>query len=359
MNNKKFSFIRYSNCWEDTQILLDALQIQENETGVSVASAGDNTLAMLMNNPAKVYAFDLNKTQLFCLELKMACFKNLPYEETLMFLGVGKCDRLEIYKKIEYSLSVEARKYFSHNTKLIKKGIIHTGKFERFFHIFRNFIIPITSGKKKFSAFADIDDIDRQWAFYQEHINTRRLKFLFHIFFGYKVLGTLGRDKAFYKYVEEKQNSASDIKSRFEFGIRNVPNSSNPYLSYIAKGIYTNSALPLYLRYENYEMIKERIGKIVLVHGDLLSLNIKGIDFANLSDIFEYMDVESFEKNIQFLESVSNTGARIAYWNMQNKQYTKERSFILDKNLSKDLFIKNQSYFYRDFCLYRKGNPHE
>ena len=156
--DKKFSFIRYSNCWEDTDILLDALNIGENETGLSIASAGDNTLAMLIKNPVRVYAFDINKTQLYCLELKIACFKNLTYEETLSFLGVGRCDRISVYKRLEGSLTPEARRYFEKNMKLIKKGIIHTGKFESFFWVFRNFVIPVVCGQKKFSAFAKTDD---------------------------------------------------------------------------------------------------------------------------------------------------------------------------------------------------------
>lgn len=32
------SFIRYANCWEDTNILLEALKIKENEVGLSIAS---------------------------------------------------------------------------------------------------------------------------------------------------------------------------------------------------------------------------------------------------------------------------------------------------------------------------------
>ncbi|MDE7297020.1 MAG: BtaA family protein, partial [Clostridia bacterium] len=43
--NNPFSLLRYANCWEDTDILLEGLQIRENEVGLSVASGGDNTLA--------------------------------------------------------------------------------------------------------------------------------------------------------------------------------------------------------------------------------------------------------------------------------------------------------------------------
>ena len=50
MSKAKFDFIRYANCWEDTNNLFEALDI-ENKTGLSVLSAGDNTLALLIKNP--------------------------------------------------------------------------------------------------------------------------------------------------------------------------------------------------------------------------------------------------------------------------------------------------------------------
>ena len=47
-----FSAIRYAQCWEDADILLEALDIQEGDTCLSIASGGDNTLAMLTRDLA-------------------------------------------------------------------------------------------------------------------------------------------------------------------------------------------------------------------------------------------------------------------------------------------------------------------
>ena len=131
-----FSFIRYANCWEDTNILLEALNIKENEVGLSIASAGDNSLAMLINNPERVYAFDVNKTQLYELELKIVAMRNYNRAKTMKLLGVIDCNnRLELYRKIEHQLSDDARAYFAINQDIIENGIIHVGKFERFFSV--------------------------------------------------------------------------------------------------------------------------------------------------------------------------------------------------------------------------------
>src|SRR5439155_15927305 len=70
-----FSIIRYAQCWEDADVLLDALDIHPGEVCLSIASAGDNTLALLTRNPKRVVAVDLSASQLACLELRVAAFR--------------------------------------------------------------------------------------------------------------------------------------------------------------------------------------------------------------------------------------------------------------------------------------------
>ena len=149
-----FSFIRYSNCWEDSAVLRKALQIKSGQRGLSIASAGDNTLSLLLDDPSEIIAFDLNPTQLFCVELKMAAFRELSYEEVLGFLGVYDSDnRLALYQKIKKHLSIDASAYFDANLNLISDGIIHIGKFERYFRLFKRYIVPLFTSHKKAERF--------------------------------------------------------------------------------------------------------------------------------------------------------------------------------------------------------------
>ena len=110
-----------------------------------------------------------------------------------------------------------------------------------------------------------------------------------------------------------------------------------------------------YLRRENYYKIKPNLNKIELVYGDLLAIKDQNFDFMNLSDIFEYMSGEDFKKNVRHIAKIANKGARIAYWNQQNKRYIDDSRFVFDEENSSKLFEKNQSWFYRDFCLYKKS----
>lgn len=358
MSKADFSFIRYSNCWEDTRILLEALDIRRGETGISIASAGDNTLAMLINEPERIYAFDVNPTQLYCCELKMACFRCLSYKETLTLLGVLRGERLPLYSKVRAYLSEEALMYFDSNPDIISGGIIHCGKFERFFRIFRERIIPLISTRKDYRTFARMDDMEEQRRFYDTRINNRRMKAIFSIYFGYKVMGRLGRDSSFYDHVDEKEQSGNDIRGRFEFGVYNTLNADNPYINYIVCGGYAPRSLPLYLHRENYDIIRRNLDRITLIHGDLSAIPTENIDFANLSDIFEYMSDEEFSESKLLLSRMLSANGRVAYWNMQNRRYPDD-ILTCDTELSERLFRKNNSWFYRDFRLYRKADKHE
>ena len=72
-----FSRIRYAQCWEDADILLEGLAVREGDVCVSIASAGENSLSLLTGNPAKVVAIDLNPAQLACVDLRRAAYRVL------------------------------------------------------------------------------------------------------------------------------------------------------------------------------------------------------------------------------------------------------------------------------------------
>ena len=82
-----FGIIRYANCWEDADILLEGLSPAKGSKILSIGSAGDNSFSLLTTDPEIVVAVDVNEIQLFLIELKRACFLNLEREETLAFLG--------------------------------------------------------------------------------------------------------------------------------------------------------------------------------------------------------------------------------------------------------------------------------
>src|SRR3954463_14843218 len=81
--NADFSTIRYAQCWEDADVLLEGLDVKPGDVCLSIASAGDNTLALLTRQPEQVIAVDLSLAQLACLELRVAAYRELDHQELL------------------------------------------------------------------------------------------------------------------------------------------------------------------------------------------------------------------------------------------------------------------------------------
>ena len=85
-NRVDFSLIRYSQCWEDTEVLLESLNIQENDICFGILSAGDNVFSMLAENPKKVVALDISFPQIALAKLKKEVFNSFSYDEMLEFM---------------------------------------------------------------------------------------------------------------------------------------------------------------------------------------------------------------------------------------------------------------------------------
>src|SRR2546421_8640553 len=95
-----FSGVRYAQCWEDADVLLEALDVRPGDVCLSIASAGDNTLALLTRNPARVVAVDLSPAQIACLELRVAAYQSLCHPELLELLGSSPSNRRgDLYRR--------------------------------------------------------------------------------------------------------------------------------------------------------------------------------------------------------------------------------------------------------------------
>lgn len=312
----KFDLIRYSQVWEDADLLVEALDIQADDVVLSIASAGDNAFALLAQNPNKVYAVDLNFAQIACCELRKAMYRALTHKEHLVFGGVvrGEMDRVSVFKALD--LPSDVRAYWETHIAHIEKGFMTQGKFEQYFRLFRKKVLPLVHTRRKIDALLAPKSTDERSAFYDKVWNNRRWKMMFKVFFSRFVMGRLGRDKAFFKFVEG--SVADRILTRTKHALTELDPSQNPYLHFILHGAY-NTALPYALREENYDKIRNKLDKIAFrkasIEGFIAEYNGQ-LNAFNLSDIFEYMTQEGMDALYGSMLQKAAAGARFAYWNM-------------------------------------------
>ena len=162
-----FSRIRYAQCWEDADVLLDALDVHPGDTCLSIGSAGDNSLSLLTRDPARVIAVDISGPQIACLELRVAAYRELEHPELLELIGSRpSLRRPQLYLRCRKALSPDAREFWDRRPDEIHGGIGAAGKFERYFAVFRRRILPLVHGRHRVARLLAGGSPEARRAFY-------------------------------------------------------------------------------------------------------------------------------------------------------------------------------------------------
>jgi S-adenosylmethionine-diacylglycerol 3-amino-3-carboxypropyl transferase len=352
-----FSEIRYAQVWEDADILVSALE-PRGKTVLSIASAGDNALALIAGGAERVIALDLNPAQLACLELRVAAYSELSHPELLALIGSRDgtpAQRLAVYERCRKKLSGSALAFWDSHREQIASGIGSAGKFERYFASFRTRVMPLIHLRATIEQLLRGGTREEREQFYNERWNTVRWRLLFKIFFSRFVMGRLGRDPSFFRYVEG--SVAERILSHTRYALTALNPAENPYLQWILTGRHV-SALPFGLREENFEIIRSNLHRIEWQHASIEDFLEREphlrFDAVNLSDIFEYMSEENTERLLARIADACNPGARLAYWNMLAPRSRPEslamRLRPLDE-LARELFAQDKAFFYSRFVI--------
>jgi S-adenosylmethionine-diacylglycerol 3-amino-3-carboxypropyl transferase len=349
-----FSRIRYAQVWEDADVLLAALDVQPTDTVVSIASAGDNALALLGAGAARVVALDLNPAQLACLALRVAAYRELSHSELLELIGSRPgARRAKLYARCRPLLASEVQAFWDAHATSIANGIGGAGKFEDYFKLFRERVLPLVHRRATVEALLRGGTRTEREAFYAQRWDTWRWRLLFKLFFSRFVMGRFGRDPAFFKYVEG--SVADRILTRTRHALTVLNPADNPYLHWILRGTH-GAALPWALRAENFERIRSRLDRLEwheLTLEAFLEREGKGrappIDKFNLSDIFEYMSAENTATLLARLADASRPGGRLVYWNMlapRRRPQSLAHRLRPREDLAKPLFEQDKAYFY-------------
>ncbi len=347
--------LRYAQCWEDADILLTALQIKAGDCCLSIASAGDNSLALLIADPAQVVAIDLTPSQLHALALRVAAYRNLQHPELLELIGSRPSTRrLALLQRCLPDLIPEAQDYWRQQAPAVARwGVGGVGRFERYFRLFRQFVLPLAHRNATVQALLQPRTPAERRHFYQTRWQNWRWRLLMRLFFSQSVMARLGRDPAFFTYAEGSM--AEQVARRTAHALQTLDPAQNPYLHWILTGQH-GATLPLALRPEHFATIRARLDR---VSWHLLAAEATGtlglrFDAFNLSDIFEYLAPETHAVLYGHLLACANPGARLAYWNMRVLRAAPahlEHQVRRDLARAETLHAQDRAFFYRRLVL--------
>ncbi len=350
-----FSAIRYAQCWEDSQLLTAALQPAGRHC-LSIGSAGDNSFALLAEGAASVTAVEMNAAQVACIDLRRAAYLTLDHPEFLGLLGSRPCpDRMKWYRACREKMTVGAREIWDAMPDTVENGIGSAGKFERYFALFRNWILPLAHSRKQVLSLLEPRSPTGRSQFYEKVWDNRRWRWIFQVFFSRAVMGALGRDPEFFKYVEG--SVADRILSRTRHALVVLDPSENPYLHWILTGTH-GEVLPDALEERNFDMIRRALAEHrfevaqVPLEKWLAESPERRYGAFNLSDIFEYMSEANTCGLLEKIIASSHPGARLAYWNMLAPRSRPESLAGRVKSCDADsLFAKDRAFFYSRFVV--------
>jgi len=339
--------LRYGQCWEDADCLLAALDPRPGQICLSIASGGENSLALLTRDPARVIALDVSRAQTAALELKMAAFRALAHGELLVLLGAwddpeGPAEdrrprggplalvprplrqhRLALYHRCRPLLTPEARGFWDRRGPALGAGLLHLGRFERYLALFRQGVLPLVHRPERWHGLLEpaTSPLRQQW--YQHRWDGWRWRLLFRVFFSRRLLGMLGTDPSCLRYGEAPL--ADLLLERLRHALVDQEPATNPYLHWILLGRF-GTVLPCALRPENFALIRARLDRLQPLTLDLQTWLAAGpgsgsesggpsIDRFNLSNVFEYLSPQATEQLLQQLHARAGADARLVCWN--------------------------------------------
>lgn len=352
-----FSAVRYAQCWEDSLLLVEAMKPAGRHC-LSIGSAGDNSFALLAAGAASVTAVEMNPTQVACIELRKAAYLQFDHSAFLELHGSRPSSRRPaLYQECRGLLPDTAREFWDARPESIEEGIGGCGKFENYFKLFRSKVLPIAHRRKRVLSLLESRSPEARLEFYERVWNNRRWRAIFHVFFSRALMGALGRDPEFFKYVEG--SVAERILSRTRHALAVLDPSANPYLHWILTGTHGDH-LPFSLEASNYGLIRSALqqDRFHIVESPIEALlesdPTKRYDAYNLSDIFEYMSEANTETLLRKLVAASNYGARLAYWNMlAPRSRPASMAALLEpcEEEAQALFKQDRAFFYSRFVV--------
>ena len=350
--------IAYSMLWEDSEVLVKALEINKNDNVISVASSGCNVLALLLQEPKSITAIDLNPAQIHFFKLKIKGIENLSHKEFLDLFGFADNTKaLDSYKKIRKKIDQETREYFDKNVGIIEKGLCHSGKLEKYFQGFYREVVVPTKKAELLEEMIECSSLADQIKLIPDLL-TEEFERRFLIYTGVERQADKGRDIEKYKHVRNKETIAQRLLDNFKMSLKRVLLKENFYSQYfLLSKHYDVQNTYSYLREDNFLKLKELVHKVVVVNAQVeqhLTTKDKGFyTKGNFSDIFEYMSEDLSLKTFDYLSEYFAKGGRMAYWNLYVDRSSDNKIPKLKylKELSEKLKEKDRVWFYKNFKI--------
>lgn len=361
--------LRYSTVWEDVRVLRQALAVAPGDRVLSIAAAGDNALALLLDDPREVVAVDLSPTQLALCALKVATLTHLDHATRCRFLGYDRRDddvdshaaraaRLAIWARLRDHVDPATRAVWDARGDDLAHGVVHRGRLERWFRRFSHGVLPLVQRRSTLRALRQAPTVEAQRAVFHERFDHAGWRLLCRVFFS-RALMRRGRDPAFLRHVDD-HDVGETMRRRATRALTQQHLEDALLPAWLLDGGPSMTTLPLWARPEHEATLRARVSRLRLVQGDLRRVAAaeggRGAFAAmNLSDVFEYMSVDDARATWATLAQASTPGARLAWWELLLRRRPQDGdALVVDdalRELADTLHAQDGGFFYGGFVV--------
>lgn len=295
LNNK----LIFNTSWEDPQIDLNLLQINNNSVILNIGSAGDNSLEYLLENPKKLYVCEINQAQIALIELKKIIFTYFDYDMLSRFFMTGtNIEYKEDYEKIRIYLTESSKTYWDKNIHYF------AGNRRSFYYhgasgLIAFYIQKLLKRDKKLGN--EITNIltnkSNNFDYIENKIwNHSIIKFL-SLPYIHNLFGVPNSQMSLSSVKEISQNIRISLKNHFEM----YPDTNNYFWHLYFFGFYTPKYCPNYLKEENFKIISNNIVNLNLVDKPLIQ--VLDLDEFNIINLLDHQDWH-LSKNSEYLNNL-------------------------------------------------------
>jgi S-adenosylmethionine-diacylglycerol 3-amino-3-carboxypropyl transferase len=361
-----FQKLIFAQCWEDPELDIEGLAPTRSDRVLVVTSGGCTALSILTRGPRELIAIDMNPAQSYLLELKLAGIRILDdHDAYLKLLGVRFVEDkapegpppAELYRRVRPLLSPDAQEFWDAHADWIQKGVLWCGRYESYLALFRR-LLHIVVGRKTVRELLRLAPAE-QARFYRERWDTAGWRLLFRMFFSRYVLGRRGLDPMFFRHVEGVPSFGEHWRQAAEHVLTELPVRTNYFLAQIGTGAYLNREhVPRYLHPCTFDELKRHADRVRIVTGELESFLSQrrgnSIDKFALSNVFEWVDQDSYEQILRQVWRVGSHGARLCYRNLLvYRERPRSLAPVLRSHCSdaQDLLFGDRSFVYSNFVI--------
>lgn len=368
MINSFFSELNYSSVNEDSSSEAKALAIRQTDRVLCVTGSGSRTLDLLIQQPAEIISIDLNPTQNYLLQLKLAAIQVLSLNEYKLFTGIQtathKTDasqyRLKTYQSLIELLDQDTRLFWNRNLKKIQNGIYLSGRWEHYLKLSTYLLRKLR--KKTIHKLLEQNSTEDQYNYWKKHWDNLAWRTYLKLLSNRLVWKYLLKEPGI-NFVDRQFNISEYMFKRFDNAAKNILFRDSAFIRFLFTANFeSDNALPRYLTETNYRLLQpEKVTIITEKIDDFLMTNSgKKIDCFSVSDVGSYMNKDNHLQFWQLLSTQAAENARILerqFLNKRNPDSYPNNRLTRDFKLEQQLEQSDNSIIYTFVAGKFSNNP--